>query len=70
MLKNAGPELNLESDRICFLILLYVAVKCIVPKKTRAYSHHKDPPFDIKHQQMSADPFPVVKLTLRKRVGF
>ena len=47
-----------------------MAVKSVVNKKTWAYSHHKDPPFDMKHQLMSADPFPVVKLTLSKRVGF
>ena len=47
-----------------------MAFKSVVNKKTWAYSHHKEPPFDIKHQQMSADPFPVVKLTLSKRVGF
>ena len=47
-----------------------MAVKSVVNKKTWANSHHKDPPFAIKHQLMSADPFPVVKLTLSKRVGF
>ena len=52
------------------LIWLKMAFKSVVNKKTWAYSHHKDSPFDMKHQLMSADPFPVVKLTLSKRVGF
>ena len=46
---------------LIFLILPRMAVKCLVHLKTRAYSYHKDPPFDIKHKLMSADPFPVVK---------
>ena len=44
-----------------FLIWLKMAVKSVVDKKKQAYSHHKDPPFDIKHWLMSADPFPFVK---------
>ena len=55
---------------LIFLILLKVAVKVMVHMKTRPYSHHKDPPFDTKHQLMSADLLPVVKLTLSNRVGF
>ena len=47
-----------------------MAVKAIVHMKTRVYSHHKVPPFDTKHQLMSADPLPVVKLILSNRVGF
>ena len=42
-----------------------MAVKSAVNKKTWAYSHHKDPPFDIKYEQMSADPSPVVKIELK-----
>ena len=45
-------------------------LKCIVNKKTWAYSHHKDPPFDMKHQLMSADPLPVVKLDLSRKANF
>ena len=47
-----------------------MTLKCIVDMKARHFYIPEDPPFDMKHQLMSADPFPVVKLTLSKRVGF
>ena len=33
-----------------------MTLKCIVHMKTRRFYNHKDPPFDMKHQLMSADP--------------
>ena len=30
--------------------------------KTRRFYNHKDPPFGMKHELMSADPLPVVKI--------
>ena len=32
--------------------------------KTRRFYNHKDPPFDMKHQLLPADPLPAVKLDL------
>ena len=40
-------------------------LKCIVQKKTRHHYNPKDPPFDMKHQLMSADPLPVIKIHLK-----
>ena len=53
-----------------FLILLKMTLKYIVHMKARPSYNHKDPPFDIKHQLMSADPFPVFKLTWSRWVSF
>ena len=50
--------------KIIILIWLKMAVKSFVNQKTRAYSHHKDPPFDMKYQLMSADSLLVIKIDL------
>ena len=40
-------------------------LKCIVQKKTWHHYNPKDPPFDMKHQLMSVDPLPVIKIHLK-----
>ena len=40
-------------------------LKCIVQKKTRHHYNPKDPSFDMKHQLMSVDPLPVIKIHLK-----
>ena len=47
------------------LIWLKMTLKIIADIKTTYFYNHKDPPFDMKHQLMSADPVPVVKIDLR-----
>ena len=47
------------------LIWLKMALKYIVIIKARNFYDHKDPPFDMKHQLMSADHVPVLKIDLR-----
>ena len=47
-----------------FMIWLKMTLKSIVYKKQRYFYSHKDPPFDMKHQLMSADPVPVIKIDL------
>ena len=46
-------------------IPLKMALKYIVDVKARHFYNHKDPPFDIKHQLMSVDPVPVLKIDLK-----
>ena len=48
-----------------FLIWLKMTLKCIVHMKTRRFYNHNNPPFDMKHQLMSADPLPVIKIDLK-----
>ena len=48
-----------------FLIWLKMTLKWVVHMKTRRFHNHKDPPFDMKHQLMSADPLPVIKIDLK-----
>ena len=55
---------------LTFLIWLKMALKYIVDVKARHFYNHKDPPFDMKHQLMSADPVPVVKIDLSGKVYF
>ena len=50
---------------LTFLIWLKMALKYIVDVKARHFYNHRDPPFDMKHQLMSADSLPVVKFDLR-----
>ena len=50
---------------LTFLIWLKMALKYIVDVKARHFYNHKDPPFDIKHQLMSVDPVPVLKIDLK-----
>ena len=38
--------------------------------KTRCFYNHKDPPFYMKHQLMSADPLPVIKIDLKYKLFF
>ena len=47
-----------------------IALKCKVRKKTRHYYYHKDPPFDMNHQLMSAHPLSVVKIDLNLKGWF
>ena len=42
-----------------------MALKYIVDIKARHFYSHEDPPFDMKHQLISADPLPVVKIDLK-----
>ena len=55
---------------LTFLIWLKMALKCIVGMKARHFYDHKDPPFDMKHQLMSVDPVPVIKIDLNRRANF
>jgi hypothetical protein len=48
-----------------FFVWLGMALECIVDMKARHFYNHKDPPFDIKHQLMSVDPVPVLKIDLK-----
>ena len=61
--------------RVChialtFLIWLKMTFKCIVQMKARRFYNHIDPQFDMEHQLMSADPYPVTKLTWCKQSIF
>ena len=47
------------------LIWLKMTLKIIADMKAMYFYNHKDPPFDMKHQLMSADPVPVVKIDLK-----
>ena len=48
---------------LTFLIRHKMTMKCIVQMKARHFYNHIDPHFDMEHQLMSADPYPVTKLT-------
>ena len=50
---------------LTFLIWLKMALEYIVNMKIRHFYNQKDPPFDMKHQLMSVDPVPVLKIDLR-----
>ena len=45
-------------------------LKGIEHQKASNHYHHKSPPFDVKHQLISADLLPVVKTRLRDKTGF
>ena len=47
------------------LIWLKMTLKIIGDMKAMHFYNHKDPPFDMKHQPMSADSVPVVKIDLK-----
>ena len=55
---------------LTFLIWLKMTFKCIVQMKARRFYNHIDPHFDMEHQLMSADPYPVTKLTWCKQSIF
>ena len=55
---------------LTFLIWLKMTLKCIVDIKARHFYSPEDPPFDMKHQLMSADSLPVVKIDLSTKVNF
>ena len=59
-----------QPNALFFMIWLKMTLKCTVHMKTRHFYNHKDPPFDMKHQLMSADPLPVVKLDLSRKANF
>ena len=42
-----------------------MTLKIIGDMKAMHFYNHKDPPFDMKHQLMSADPLPVIKIDLK-----
>ena len=47
-----------------------MTLKIIGDMKATHFYNHKDPPFDMKHQLMSADPVPVVKIDLNGEANF
>ena len=47
-----------------------MTLKCIMHKKTTSCCHQKGPPFDIKHQLISSDPFLAVKTDLKWTTWF
>ena len=47
------------------LIWLKMTLKTIGDMKATHLYNHKDPPFDMKHQLMSADQLPVVNFDLK-----
>ena len=49
------------------VILLKMTLKCIFHMKARHFYNHKDPPFDMNHQLMSADQRFVVSFDLKER---
>ena len=55
---------------LIFLIWLKMILKIIGDMKAMHFYNHKDPPFDMKHQLMSADPVPVVKIDLNWEANF
>ena len=58
-----GPQrYRVNHIALFFMIWLKMTLKSIVHKKQRYFYSHKDPPFDMKHQLISADPLPVVKI--------
>ena len=61
----AGGIYRVFHVSLTFLIWLKMALKYIVDVKARHFYNHKDPPFDIKHQLMSVDPVPVLKIDLK-----
>ena len=73
---SSSTEFLLQSPQIAFkyrvshtyltkVILLKMSLKCIAHLKTIHFCDHKDPPFDMKHQLMSADQLPVVNFDLK-----
>ena len=55
---------------LTFLIWLKMTLPCIEDMKERHFYSPEDPPFDMKHQLMSADSLPVVKIDLSRKVNF
>ena len=55
---------------LTFLIWLKRTLKRIEDMKERHFDSPEDPPFDMKHQLMSADSLPVVKIDLSRKVNF
>ena len=56
---------------LTFLIWLKMTLKCVVHMKRRRFNNQKDPPFNMKHQLMSADPlFLLSKLTWSRKANF
>ena len=55
---------------LTFLIWLKRTLKRIEDMKERHFYSPEDPPFDMKHQLMSADSLPVVKIDLSRKVNF
>ena len=51
-------------SKTIFLRWLKMTLKYIVHIKETYFYNHKDSPFDMKHQLMSADSLPVVKFDL------
>ena len=51
--------------KLKFLIWLKMTLKIIEDMKATHFYNHKDLPFDMKHQLMSADHVPVLKIALR-----
>ena len=47
------------------VILLEMTLNCTAYLKSMHFCNHKDPPFDMKCQLMSADPLPAVKIDLK-----
>ena len=47
-----------------------MALEYIVNMKIRHFYNQKDPPFDMKHPLMSADPLPVVKMIWSEQDDF
>ena len=47
-----------------------MTLPCIEDMKERHFYSPEDPPFDMKHQLMSADSLPVVKIDLSRKVNF
>ena len=47
------------------LIWLKMTLNIIGDLKATHFYNHKDPPFDIKHQLMSADSVPIFKIDLK-----
>ena len=52
-------------SKTIFLRWLKMTLKYIVHIKETYFYNHKDSPFDMKHQLMSADPLPIVKIDLK-----
>ena len=60
-----GLKYRVSHTYLTKVILLKMSLKCIAHLKTIHICDHKDPPFDMKHQLMSADQLPVVNFDLK-----
>ena len=67
---NESCSYRVFHSKTIFLRWLKMTLKYIVHIKETYFYNHKDSPFDMKHQLMSADSLPVVKFDLSWKTIF